>query len=222
MVAVHISVGQLTMAATVGTPASGPSLSGAGDSKATTNPAPSQYNADSDADVRESILQLNTTRVYVLLDARLPLPRQSDVWAGLRTLVTAWHDAGLCTAAPVGIATDKVAWVACRQDRLDFALPLYQAALALLAVAPGAVTPEYAEALNNLGAVYSGLKQRDKCLAAFLDALCIRRTTLGNAHPDVAESLCNVASELRTQSRYSDAVAASREALHIQRTTLGR
>src|SRR5215510_11102510 len=79
------------------------------------------------------------------------------------------------------------------QGRYDRALPIARQAVTLASEAFGEDSPEYADVLNNLAALYQQLRTFSEAEPLFLQALEICRRVHGEYHPDVSEGLNNLA-----------------------------
>ena len=105
--------------------------------------------------------------------------------------------------------------------RWDEAMPLLKDILKQTAAEHGKAGNEYANALNNLAAIYRNSGRYEAAEPLHEGALSITRCVLGVDHPDTAVSLNNLALLYRDQGRYDAAEPLYEEALLITRRILG-
>lgn len=86
----------------------------------------------------------------------------------------------------------------------------------------GAIHPDVAECLNNLGILAKARGNYDEAEQYYRDALEMRRAALGRTHPDVAESMNDLGVLLKTKGQLSQAESLLREALEIRRPAFSR
>ena len=108
-----------------------------------------------------------------------------------------------------------------RMGRWDEAMPLLKDILKQTAAEHGKAGNEYANALNNLAAIYRNSGRYEAAEPLYEGALSITRCVLGVDHPDTAVSLNNLALLYRARGRYDAAEPLCEEALWINRRILG-
>jgi CHAT domain-containing protein/tetratricopeptide (TPR) repeat protein len=86
----------------------------------------------------------------------------------------------------------------------------------------GTAHPTYANALNNLGNVYSRQGQYAEAEDYLKRALAIKEARFGRDHAELAGTLNNLAIAYRLQGKYAEAVDLFKRALAITETKLGR
>lgn len=114
-----------------------------------------------------------------------------------------------------------LAW-AVRERDLNAAIPLMQRAVAMDRALWGAVPyPEYADALNDLGALLRDKGDYKESEQLLRESLAMKRRLLGDKHPEIAHSLQNLAVVLQAKGDLEGASSAFRQALAMERELLG-
>ncbi|MDQ3843383.1 MAG: CHAT domain-containing protein [Bacteroidota bacterium] len=81
--------------------------------------------------------------------------------------------------------------------------------------------PLYPTSLVYLGNLYRKMREPNKALALYHEALAIRKKVLGEKHPDYARSIISIGSLYRQMRAYDSAMAYLQQALAIRKKVLG-
>ena len=85
----------------------------------------------------------------------------------------------------------------------------------------GKESKQYAQAISNLGLIYTRQKKYKKAEQRHKEALKLRQDILEENDPDIAESLNNFATLYLLQKKYNEAEPLLKQALNIYKKTLG-
>jgi len=101
------------------------------------------------------------------------------------------------------------------QNNFSDAELFYRHALRIWEKAPGAHSPDFAQTLENLGALYLDQRKYDEAGALFERAVTIKVQLLGPEHPSVAKGLSKVAIADLVRGYYTEAESPCRRSLDI-------
>ena len=121
----------------------------------------------------------------------------------------------------VGWASNELAQLLQRTNRIEEAEPLRRRALEIAETAFGEQHPNVATSLNNLATLLHSTNRNEEAEPLMRRALEIAETTFGKQHPDVATCLNNLATLLHTTNRNEEAEPLIRRALEIDVAAFG-
>ena len=128
----------------------------------------------------------------------------------------------LADAELVAVASNNLALLLQRTNRLGEAEPLMRRALELDEATFGRTHPSVAVRLNNLATLLHDTNRIQEAEPLMWRALDIVEAAFGKHHPAVAINLSNLAQMLRNTNRIQEAESLMQRALEIDEATLGR
>ena len=128
----------------------------------------------------------------------------------------------LANAKLVAAASNELAQLLRRTNRLGEAEPLMRRALDINVTAFGEQHPNVATCLNNMATLLHDTNQFGEAEPLMRRALDINVTAFGEQHPNVATCLNNMATLLRNTNRIEEAEPPMRRALEIREAAFGK
>lgn len=122
----------------------------------------------------------------------------------------------------VAILAEKVGLLQFQSSQYKEALHSFTEALRLKKlISNGKLTVDIAHTMNSIGNVYYSIRELDKSLGIYQQALEIKKDKLGKEHIDVANTLSNIGNVYHAKGDYNEALEAYTLALNLKQKQLG-